>query len=163
MNEPQTIYKPAGSAWVHYMWGAAMTSAGLYFVASAWRLWVPVIAAAGMTLSGAFMTLSTRNVLRTWIVISGAQVVIVQPRFQVGLAWEEIRDIVIRQRPSGIIPGRADRQVVFSGPGDQRFPVNTSVFTHEDERQFLRDVERYKRCEVRVVEDGPFSVHKWKQ
>ncbi len=108
------------------------------------------------------MFLTTRSVRRSWCVITPEKVSIVGVRQHSNLPWNEMLEIVIRERASGIIPGRADRQVVFRPVGGLDHPFNCSVLAESDERAFLDEIRTHARCAIRVVRDAAATAKPWK-
>lgn len=154
-------YRPARSAPLHHLWDLGQIVAGLVLIlAFQFR---PLAVGAGVIscLFGAWGFLSTRYVLNTWITTTSDQIVSVHPRWHLTLRWDQVGDVLVRERPSGMMPGRADRMVILEGRSGQRLPLNTSVLSVEDEEELLTEISSRVKCPIRTVRDGPWSGGGW--
>lgn len=156
------VFKPGRFSFVHYYWGVCSTAAAALFLTQYPRSGLPAVAGGIGLIIGIAVCLSTRSVMRTWYSVSPEMIGIVTRRWHHSLRWDELQEIVIRERRGGLIPGRPDRQVVVRGPGELYFAINTSVFSGSEERDFLARVEKLAECPIRKLQDGPLTARTWK-
>jgi len=146
-------YKPDSSG-VHYYWSLGLFAVGTTGLIGFHDSWVQIGASLMPVLWGVWMAICTRAVLTSWFVITPDQIISVQTRYQIGLRWQDVREINIRQRAQGRVPGRADRQVVVVGPDGVKWPFNSSVLSVEDEKDFLRQIRMRARCPIKTLTLG---------
>jgi hypothetical protein len=156
------VFRPSPLSIVHYSFGIGYAAAGAFVLWHSPHFGWPAGIGAASLLTGVWMFLTTRSVRRTWCVVTPEKVSVVGIRQCTNLPWNEMLEIVIRERESGMIPGRADRQVIFRPVGGLDDPVNCSVLTEFDERAFLDQIRTHARCPIRVVRDAAWTAKPWK-
>ena len=120
---------------------------------------VIVMAVVGVLLSGRCL-LSSYVTFRTHFLVNDERIALIWPHGGTALAWEQITAVVIRQRPSITAIDRADRQVVLSGPDDQKMALNMSVLSESDEATLLEIIESRVTCPIHRIDDGILSTQR---
>jgi hypothetical protein len=115
---------------------------------------------------GVCYLISARQALSTHFVISEQGVMLVMSKGITGLRWEEVRSVVIYERPDLMMPGHMDRMVVLldtevplSDFGlktilqDEhcRLVLNTSVLSPQEEDEFLAQIRAHVTCPIHVI------------
>lgn len=130
---PPRTYKPSPYSIVHSFFGLACLAEGAVIIVLGWRFgWAPVALGVISLLLGAWLFVSSYVTRRTWCSLTPEKYHLSTGYWR-SIPWTDVKEIVIRERPSGSIPGRADRQVIFRGPLDSFSPVNSCVFSESDE------------------------------
>lgn len=153
-SDQRRVYRPRPSAVVEYVWGLAPLALGVAGLIAFHETTFKVVASVVMCLLGVWSLLSTRATLGTWFVTTGEQIISVSPRSQIGVRWEQVCGVVIRQRPSGFPPGRMDRLVAIRSHEGWWIPFNTSILSEDDEVAFLEEIHRKAACPIETVNDG---------
>jgi hypothetical protein len=149
------IYRPRPSAVLEYVWGVAPLALGVAGLSAFHDTALHVVGGTIPFLFGLWAIACTRSVMTTWFVTTGERIVSVRANAQTVLRWEQVVEVVIRQRPSSFPPGRMDRIVMLRGPGGQLAVFNTSVLSPEDEQFFLSELRRRVHCPIETRNDGP--------
>ena len=154
-------YRPARSAPLHYLSSLGQIVLGLVLIFG--FQFKPLAVGAGVVgcLLGVWGFLSTWHVLNTWITITSDQIVSVHPRWHLAVRWDQVTDVLVRERPSGMMLGRADRIVILEESSNRHYPLNTSVLSVEDEEELLTEISSRVRCPIRTIRDGPWSGGGW--
>ncbi len=121
-----------------------------------WRIIFAVIA-VGLAL---WMGCVSWGVLRTHFVTSQEGIVTAGAAYSFGLRWEEIADVLIRERPAGMQIERADRLVVLKADADRTVPLNTSVLSRPDEEALLAIIRNGVHCPIRTITDRMWSLRR---
>jgi len=147
-------YRPTRFAALHHLWNIGQVIAGAVLIFGFKFRPLAIAGGSFCCLAGVWGFLSTRHVLNTWIITSKDQIVTVHPKWHLAIRWDQITDVIIRERPAGIMPGRADRMVLLEGLADHRVPLNTSVLSMEDEEDLLSEIRSRVGCPVQTRVEG---------
>jgi hypothetical protein len=153
-------YRPATFAPLHHLWDVGLVIAGVSLIFGFQFKPFAVMVGVVNCLSGAWLFLSTHHVLNTWVVTTSDQIVKIHPRLFLAMRWDQITDVLVRERPFGMMLGRADRMVILQGRWG-RLPLNTSVLSVAEEEELLTEISSRVSCPIRTIQDGPLSGGGW--
>jgi hypothetical protein len=151
------IYRPARAAGIAYVLSAILLAMGIscltFLRTSAGRV---VLGLWGCGL-GVWHFLASWTVLQTHFLVTRAGIALVGPRYSWGMEWAEVAEVLIRERPSVVWIGRADRLVVLTSTDGRKLPLNTSVLSRAEEELLLEEIRRSAPCPVRKLTESPLG------
>jgi hypothetical protein len=162
-REGHHIFKPGSQAVVHYLWDFVAIAAGVFFLILFHSMIIHILIGVIMLLFGIWQFFSTRRVLGTHFVTTQDDIILVSSIGAMGLRWNEIGEVLIRERPSGMQLGRPDRLVVLTDHARKQLPLNTSVLSQEDEDFLLAQIRQKVQCPIHTVTDGIIPSRPWRR
>jgi hypothetical protein len=159
----QHIFKPARQAVIFYLWDFVSIAAGIFFLIFFHSTMIYILIGIMMCLLGIWQFFCTRHTLDTHFMITQDEVILVSSTGTVGLQWNEIGEVLIRERPSGMQLGRPDRLVVLTDHAKRQLPLNTSLLSQSDEVFLLDKIRKKVRCPVHTVIDGLIPSISWRR
>lgn len=148
------IYRPSRSAGIVYMWDITLFLTGLSLLVFRRESVVAIILGIVTCLFALWQYVVSRCVLRTHFLVTDEGIALVGPHYSSSIQWNEIAQVVIRERPTGIQVCRADRLVVLIDHAGRKLPLNTSVLPADQETRLLDDIKSRVRCPIQKVTDG---------
>ena len=148
------IFKPHRSANAAHIWNSFIIIAGLFSLFFLRKNVFSIIFGISFCLLGLWMFFGSRRVLRTHFLITQDEIVSGGPHLSLGMKWDEIGTVQIRERPRGIQLNRADRLIILIGITGRKIPLNTSVLSTDDENSLVEIILSKVTCPVKKITDG---------
>ena len=148
------IFKASPSTRIYYVYDFALLATGLLCLAFSHKSIAAIILGIITCLFAVWQYCVSRSVLRTHFLVTDEEITSVGPLYSFGMQWDEIVEVIIRERPIVIQITRANRLVILSDQVGRKLLLNTSVLPREHEDYLLNEIRNRVHCPIQKVTDG---------
>jgi len=160
--EGPLVFNSKSQALIFYLQNVSTISAGLLILLFSHGASLFIFVGIFISLIGIWQFLTTKSVFETDFVITEEEIYIVKPIGPFALKWNDIKEVIIRERKAGSLPWRPLRLLVFIKFDDEKFSLITSILSQNDEDLLLSQIKHRIHCPIRIINDGIILSRPWR-